>query len=85
VLIVSTGRGRSFLTGLASWPGFVTPSVVWYAEEKFDSYPGGFVGVQPNGLVHALDVVNQTDRLVHFHTGQTPKLANGAFVCCGTE
>jgi hypothetical protein len=85
VMIVPTGAGQTHRTGLASWPGFVTPTVVWYAEESFISDPGGYVGAAPNGVVHAFDVVTQTDRLVHFNTGQSPKLANGAVVCCGTE
>jgi hypothetical protein len=85
VLVVPTGAGRTFRTGLASSPGFVTPTVVWYVEEAWVTDPGGYVGGNPDGVVHALDVVNQTDRIVHFHTGQTPKFSNGVVACCSTD
>jgi hypothetical protein len=79
VFIAPLGIGRTFRTGLASNPGFVTPTVVWYAVEA--STGSGYDSTAPNGVVHALDVVNQTDRIVHFHTGQTMS----SYVCCGTE
>jgi hypothetical protein len=49
VLIVPTGAGKTFQTGLASGPGFVAPTVMWYAEESFAL---GY----PNGVVHAFEV-----------------------------
>jgi len=91
VFIAPTGAGRTFQTGLASSPGFVTPTVVWYAEEKTDT-SGGFTCSEPcihptapDGVIHALDVVHQTDRIVHFHTGQAPKDIYGNVACCSTQ
>jgi hypothetical protein len=92
VFIAPLGVGRTFRTGLASNPGFVTPTVVWYAEEAIDKSPG-FSCVEPcahptapDGVIHALDVVNQTDRIVHFHTGQTPRRSSADFyACCSTD
>jgi hypothetical protein len=86
------GAGRTFRTGLASQPGWVTATVVWYAEENIDNT--GFSCTEPcvhptspNGRVHALDVVNQTDRIVTFRTGETPKFPGGGAEvwCCSTQ
>jgi hypothetical protein len=91
VFIAPLGAGRTFRTGLASSPGFVTPTVVWYAEEKTDT-SGGFTCMEPcihptvpDGVIHALDVVNLTDKIVRFHTGQAPKDIYGNVACCSTE
>ena len=69
----------------------MTPAVVWYAEEKIDT-SGGFTCLQPcfypsvpDGVIHALDVVNQTDKIVSFHSGQMPRDIYGNVACCSTE
>ena len=86
------GTGRTFRTGLASQPGWVTPTVAWYAEEE--RYYGPAFGciepcvhpTNPNGRVHALDVVNQTDRIVTFRAGETPKIPGASEIwCCSTQ
>ena len=89
VFIAPLGAGRTFRTRPASSPGFVTATVVWYAEEAI--YDVGFSCTEPcihptapNGVIHALDVANQTDRIVHFHTGQSPRFP-GYVACCLTN
>jgi hypothetical protein len=86
------GTGRTFRTGLASQPGWVTAAVAWYVEEK--RYYGPAFGcvepcvhpTEPTGPVHALDVVKQTDRIVTFRAGETPKFPGGGteIWCCFT-
>ena len=69
VLMVSVGSSKTFLTrGLASSPGFVTPTVVWYAEERALAN-GGPIATWPDGNVHAFDLKNATDQLVVFRAG----------------
>jgi len=80
VFIAPSGSGRTFRTGLANNPGFVTPTVAWYAEEKQN--PAGYDPTSPDGVIHALDVVNQSDRIVHFNSGQEPKDIYGNLQCC---
>jgi hypothetical protein len=85
VRMVSVGGSRVFLTrGLASSPGFVTPTVVWYAEER-PVAGGGVVATWPDGNVHAFDLRNATDQLVVFRTGEKPMIPNGNTLCCSTE
>lgn len=91
VFLAPAGAGRTFQTGLASRPGFVSPTVAWYAEEEV-YYGPAFSCIEPcvhptnpNGKVHALDVVNHTDRLVTFRAGETPKFPGTVIVCCFTE
>ena len=76
ILIVPVGGGVTFTTGLGSSPGFVTPTVVWYAEEapKSDASDPTW----PNGTVHAFDVTNGTDQVVRFRAGEAPV----ELVCC---
>jgi hypothetical protein len=86
------GTGRTFRTGLASQPGWVNATVAWYTEEK-RYYGPGFGCIEPcvhptdpTGPVHALDVVNQTDRIVTFRTGETPRIPGSAEIwCCSTQ
>jgi hypothetical protein len=75
VLIVPAGGGQTFKTGLGSSPGFVTPTVVWYAEER----TGASV---PDGTIHAFDVTNGSDQVVRFRVGEKPTIPNGLTVCC---
>lgn len=78
VLIVPVGGGRTFQTGLGSGPAFVTPTVVWYAEEG----PGsGYDPTSPNGIVHSLDVMNGSDQVVQFRVGEKPI----GTLCCTTR
>jgi hypothetical protein len=81
VFIVPLGTGRTFRTSLASSPGFVTPTVVWYAEEKRN--PSGYDPTSPDGVVHALDVANLTDKVVIFQTAEAPRDPSGDLICCG--
>ena len=76
-LIVPVASGGTFTPGLGSSPGFVTPTVVWYAQER--ATDGG-----PDGTVHAFDVTNGTDRVVTFRSGEGPTIAEGFTVCCLT-
>jgi hypothetical protein len=81
VLIVPVGGGRTFQTkGLGSAPAFVTPSVVWYAEESAVA-GGGATATWPDGKVHALDVTDGSDRVVQFRTGEKPT----GTLCCTTR
>ena len=84
VLIVPAGGGKTFQTsGLASSPGFVTPTVVWYAEEG-PLTDGGGIDTWPNGTVHAFDLTNESDRVVQFGAGEAP-VAPGLVFCCTTR
>jgi hypothetical protein len=74
VVIVPVGAGRTFVTGLGSSPGFVTPTVVWYAEEA-PCPPSTQCGADPTGpdrTVYAFDVTNGSDQVVHFRVGEEP-------------
>jgi hypothetical protein len=73
--------GQTIRTGLASSPRFVTPTVVWYAVEALSAQPG-YDATSPNGVIHALDVVNNTDKVVTFRTGEAPTTAEGYPLCC---
>jgi hypothetical protein len=85
VLMASVSSTKTFLTrGLASTPGFVTPTWVWYAEEK-PVANGGIVTTWPDGNVHAFDLTNATDHLVVFRAGEKPVAYGGNTVCCSTE
>lgn len=85
VRMVSVGSSKTFLTrGLASSPGLVTPTVVWYAEERALA-SGGPIATWPNGNVHAFDLKNATDQLVIFRAGEKPMIPNGNTMCCSTE
>jgi hypothetical protein len=78
VLIVHVGGGRTFQTGLGSGPAFVTPTVVWYAEEG----PGtGFDPTSPDGIVHSLDLTSGSVQVVHFRVGKGPT----GTLCCTTR
>jgi len=80
VLIVPVGGGRTFQTkGLGSAPAFVTPTMVWYAEEG----PGTVVDPtsSPNGIVRSLDLTNGSDRVVQFRAGEKPT----GTLCCTTR
>jgi hypothetical protein len=80
--IAPLGTGRTFRTGLASSPGFVTTTVVWYAVEKAGASTYDYTA--PSGQVHALDVVNLTDKAVTFRAGESPWSAyTGVMLCCG--
>lgn len=68
VFIAPVGTGRTFRTGLASSPEFVTPTVVWYHLEGPSN--SGYDPTAPTRVIHALDVVNQTDRVVTFRAGE---------------
>ena len=86
VLMSSVGSSKTFLTrGLASAPGFVTPTVLWYAEERVIADSGGYVGPAPDGNVHAFDLANGTDHLVVFRAGEKPVAFGGNTVCCSIE
>ena len=78
VLIVPVAGGKTFQTGLGSAPTFVTPTVVWYAEEKAS---GGVDLTAPSGVVHSLDLTNGSDRVVTFRTGEKPT----GTLCCTTR
>jgi len=69
--IAPVAGGQTIRTGLASSPRFVTPTIVWYAVEALSSQPG-YDATAPNGVVHALDVVSKTDKIVTFRTGESP-------------
>jgi hypothetical protein len=81
VLVVGTGGGQTFQSkALGSGPAFVSPSVVWYAEESAVA-GGGATATWPNGNVHALDVTNGSDRVVEFRKGEKPS----GTLCCTTR
>jgi hypothetical protein len=78
VLMVPVGGGRTFQTGLGSGPAFVTPTVVWYAEEG----PGtGYDPTSPNGIVHSFDLTNGSNQVVQFRVGEKPI----GTLCCTTR
>jgi hypothetical protein len=84
VLMSLVGTSKTFLTrGLASSPGFVSPSVVWYAEER--ALTGGSFGTWPDSNVHAFNLTNGSDRLVVFRAGEKPVISNGNTMCCSTH
>jgi hypothetical protein len=78
VLVVAVSGSQTFQSkGLGSAPTFITPTVVWYAEERPD-----VVGpTSPNGIVHSLDLTDGTDRVVQFRTGEKPT----GTLCCATR
>jgi hypothetical protein len=80
VFIAPLGSGRTFRNGMASSPRFVNPTVVWYALESLTS--AGYDQTTPSGVIHALDVVTQTDKVVTFRAGEAPKTAQGYTLCC---
>jgi len=80
VFVAPLGSGRTLQTGLASSPKFVTPTVVWYAVEALT--PSGYDQTTPSGVIHAVDVVSQTDKVVTFRAGEAPKTATGYTLCC---
>ena len=78
-LIVAVGGGTTFQpTGLASSPGFVTPTVVWYAGEG-PSTEGGLAGdTSPTGVIRAFNLASASDQAVRFVAGEAPT----QFQCC---
>jgi hypothetical protein len=82
VVIVSMRGAKVFQTGLGSAPGFVTSTVVWYAEEG-PCTQCGIGPTAPNGTIHALDVTNGRDQTFRFRVGEEP-IANGYSFCCAT-
>jgi hypothetical protein len=90
-LIVRDGGLTPFTTAPGSSPGFVTQTVVWYAEEGPDT-SGSYQCVEPcshpttpDGTVRAFDATNGTDRVVSFRVGEEPKTAEGFTICCLTS
>ena len=88
VLIFRDGSLTVFKAGPGSSPGFVSPTVVWYAEEGPDT-SGSYQCTEPcahpttpNGTVRAFDVTNGTDLIVRFRAGEGPTAAEGYIVCC---
>jgi len=83
-LIVPIGGGATFTTGLGSTPGFITSSVLWYAEEGPCAASGscGMDITAPTGTIHAFDIMSGTDRIVTFRSGEAPKTADGFTLCC---
>ena len=80
VLAVAVDGGQTFQTkGLGSAPTFVSPTVIWYAEEG----PGTVVDPTsaPNGIVHSLDLTNGSDSVVQFRAGEKPT----GTLCCTTR
>jgi hypothetical protein len=73
--------GQTIRTGLASSPRFVSPTVVWYAVEAL-SAQGGYDATAPNGVIHAIDVVSNTDKVVTFGAGEAPLTETGYPLCC---
>jgi hypothetical protein len=83
VQIVSVAGGETFKTGLGSSPGFVAPTVVWYAEEG-PLANGGVAGdTWPNGVIRAFNLVSGSDQVVQFRAGDAP-VAAGVAICCST-
>jgi hypothetical protein len=84
VEILSVDTGPTFITGLGSSPGFVTPTVVWYVEERSSD---GYDPTAPAGVYHAFDVANGSDQIFRFRVGEEPfaKIASdqppGDFCC----
>ena len=69
VNIVPVGGGQPFRTGLGSSPGFVTPTVVWYQEERPSQ---AYDPTEPDGVYHAFDVTTGTDQVFRFRAGEEP-------------
>jgi hypothetical protein len=91
LLIVPVGGGGTLTTGLGSSPGFVTPTVVWYAEEGPDT-SGSFTCSEPcahpttpNGTIRAFDLTKGLDQVVRFRVREAPTTAEGLTVCCATR
>ena len=91
VVIAPVGGGAALTTGSGSSPIFVSPTVVWYAEEGPDT-SGNYQCLEPcshptvpDGNVRAFDVVNGTDRVVSFRAGEAPKTPEGYTSCCFTN
>ena len=91
VVIAPVGGGAALTTGPGSSPIFVSPTVVWYAEEGPDT-SGNYQCVEPcshptvpDGTVRAFDVVSGTDRLVTFRVGEAPRTPEGYTMCCLTN
>jgi len=82
VVIVSVGGTKVFEAGRGSAPGFVTPTVVWYAEEG-SCAQSCISPTAPNGTIHAFDVTKGTDQTFHFRAGEEP-IADGINFCCFT-
>jgi hypothetical protein len=82
ILIVPVGGGTTFKTGLGSTPGFVTPTVVWYAEEAKCGTNCAADPTSPNGTVRAFDITNGSDQVVRFRAGEAP---GGYYACCVTD
>jgi hypothetical protein len=84
-MIVPIGGGPTFETGPGSSPGFVTPTVVWYPEER-PCQANDQCGADPtalDGTFHAFDVTNGSDQTFHFRLGEEP-IADGVNFCCFT-
>lgn len=79
VQVVPVAGGKTFQTGLGSAPAFVTPTTVWYSEER--AAADGISDSMPDGNVHALDLTTGTDRVVTFRTGEKPT----GTLCCTTR
>lgn len=80
VLAVAVDGGQTFQTKcLGSAPTFVSPTVIWYAEEG----QGTVVDPTstPNGIVRSLDLTNGSDRVVQFRAGEKPT----GTLCCTTR
>ena len=58
----------------------MTPTVLWYAVEALTA--AGYDQTTPSGVIHALDVASQTDKVVTFRAGEAPKTSEGYTVCC---
>lgn len=82
VVIVSVGGAKAYKTGLGSAPGFVTPTLAWYAEEG-PCASSCLSPTAPTGAIHALDVTNGNDQTFHFRVGEEP-VADGINYCCFT-
>jgi hypothetical protein len=82
VVIVSVGGAKVLETGPGSAPGFISPTVAWYAEEGPCSQ-SCISPNAPNGTIHALDVTNGNDQTFHFRVGEEPT-ADGNSYCCFT-
>ena len=91
VLIARDDGGAQFTTALGSNPGFVTSTVVWYAEEGPDT-SGSYQCSEPcmhptvaTGAVRAFDVRNGSDVAVRFRAGEDPRAVEGYTICCATR
>jgi hypothetical protein len=81
VVIASVGGATLFESRLGSNPGFVTPTVVWYAEEG--PCTQACIGpTSPNGTIHAFDVSSGSDRTFRFRVGEEPLDESGTSFCC---